>query len=95
MKKFSGVKKIVNNIQNTFGPGETGYRAARLIYNDPMFWGMQYFSNPPIHIIVNNGKIFLYGSVNSETQKAWAENIVTFYTDAFSVNNDLRVKNQL
>jgi osmotically-inducible protein OsmY len=95
VEKVPGVKKIVNNIQNTFGPGETGYRAARLIYNDPMFWGMQYFANPPIHIIVNNGKVFLFGTVSSEAQRAWAQNIVTFYTDAFSVNNHLQIKNQL
>ena len=86
--------KVINKIQNTFGPGELGFRAARLIYNDPMFWGMQYFSDPPIHIIVNNGKVFLFGSVYSESQKAWAGNIVTFHTDAFSVENDLKINNQ-
>ena len=94
VEKVPGVVKVINNIQNTFGPGELGFRAARLIYNDPMFWGMQYFSDPPIHIIVNNGKVFLFGNVSSEVQKTWAGNIVTFHTDAFSVENDLTVNNQ-
>ena len=90
--KISGVESINNEIKNTFGPGEIGIRAARLIYNDPMFWGMQYFANPPIHIIVNNGSVILEGNVNSQVQSSWAENLVRFRTDAFSVENDLKVQ---
>ena len=90
--KISGVESINNEIKNTFGPGEIGIRAARLIYNDPMFWGMQYFANPPIHIIVNNSSVILEGNVNSQVQSSWAENLVRFRTDAFSVENDLKVQ---
>ena len=90
--KISGVESINNQIKNTFGPGEIGIRAARLIYNDPMFWGMQYFANPPIHIIVNNSSVILEGNVNSQVQSSWAENLVRFHTDAFSVENDLKVQ---
>ena len=92
VEKISGVKSVVNKIQNTFGPGEIGFRAARLIYNDPMFWGTQYSAKPPIHIIVNNGKVYLYGTVNSAVQKSWAANIISFRTDAFSVENNIEVK---
>lgn len=91
-EKVAGVKGVDNKIQNTFGPGEIGVRAARLIYNDPMFEGMQYFANPPIHIIVNNGSVILEGTVNSEAQSGWAENLVRYRTDAFSVENNLQVK---
>lgn len=91
-EKVVGVKSVDNKIENTFGPGEIGVRAARLIYNDPMFEGMQYFSDPPIHIIVNNGSVILEGTVNSEVQSSWAANLVRFRTDAFSVQNDLKVK---
>ena len=92
VEKIPGVKSVVNKIQITFGPGEIGFRAARLIYNDPMFWGTQYSANPPIHIIVNNAKVYLYGTVNSEVEKSWAANIISFRTDAFSVENNLEVK---
>jgi osmotically-inducible protein OsmY len=92
VEKIAGVKSVTNKIQVTFGPGEIGYRAARLIYNDPMFWGTQYSSNPPIHIIVNNGTVYLYGTVASKVQKYWAANIINFRTDAFSVENNLQVK---
>lgn len=92
VEKVPGVMSVVNKIQKTFGPGELGYRAARLIYNDPMFWGQQYSSNPPIHIIVDNGSIFLFGTVNASVEKSWAENVIRFQTDAISVENDLKVE---
>ncbi len=91
VEKVPGVKNVINKIQITFGPGALGYRAARLIYNDPMFWGQQYSSNPPIHIIVENGSVLLYGDVNSYVEKDWAENIISFRTDAITVDNNLRV----
>lgn len=91
VEKIPGVESVKNEIQNTFGPGYIGIRAARIIYNDPVFWGMQYFANPPIHIIVNNGTVILEGTVSSETLSSWAENIVTYRTDAFSVENNLQI----
>ena len=83
---------IDNNLKNTFGPGEFGIRVARLIYNNPMFYGLQYEKNPPIHIIVNNGNVILEGNVKTETQRSVAENLVRYRTDAFSVENNLKVE---
>jgi osmotically-inducible protein OsmY len=93
IEKIPGVKSINNKIQNTFGPSELGVRAARLIYNDPMFHGLQYSVNPPIHIIVNNGTVILDGTVDSEAESSWAANIINFHTDAFSVENNLQIIN--
>ncbi|MEJ2105269.1 MAG: BON domain-containing protein [Ignavibacteriaceae bacterium] len=92
IEKVPGVKMIENNLKNTFGPGEFGIRVARLIYNNPMFYGLQYEKNPPIHIIVNNGNVILEGNVKTETQKSVAENLVRYRTDAFSVENNLQIK---
>ncbi len=92
VKKISEVKGVINKIQNTFRPGEVGFRAAQLIYNDPSFWGSQYSSNPPIHIIVNNGSVLLFGTVNSEAEKGLAETLVNFHTNAITVQNNLEVK---
>ena len=91
-EKVVGVKEIKNNIQNTFGPGSIGYRAARLIYSDPMYYGMQYMADPPIHIIVNNGSIILEGRVNSDSQSGWVEDLLRFNTDAVNVNNNLAIR---
>ena len=92
IEKISGVKSVNNIVQNSFGPGEIGVRAARLIYNDPRFYGFQNSANPPIHIIVNNNRVILEGYVKSESDINWAENIVSYRTDAFSVTNNLQVK---
>lgn len=92
-EKVVGVKEVVNKIQNTFGPGEAGIRAARLIYSDPtsMFNGWQYYSDPPIHIINVNGSIILAGKVPTESVEYWAVNLVSFRTNAINVINDLKV----
>jgi osmotically-inducible protein OsmY len=92
IEKIPGVKSVENKMKNTFGPGEIGYRSARLIYNDPMFYGMQYLANPPIHIIVNNGRVILEGNVGSQALSDWAASIVRFKTDAFSVENNLQIR---
>ncbi len=91
-EKVAGVKEIKNEIQNTFGPGLIGYKAERLIYNDPSYEGMQYMANPPIHIIVNNDSIILEGKVRSDSESGWIETLLRFNTDAFNVNNYLAVR---
>ena len=91
-EKVAGVKEVKNEIKNTFGPGNIGIKAALLIYNDPEFEGMEYLADPPVHIIVNNGTVFLEGHVLSRAQSSWADNIVRFRTDAFTVNNNLKIK---
>jgi osmotically-inducible protein OsmY len=92
IEKIPGVKSVENEMQNTFGPEEFGIRIARLIYNNPMFQGLQYSPNPPIHIIVNNGRVILVGYVKSQVQKDVAENLVRYRTDAFSVENNLQIR---
>ena len=91
VEKVVGVKKIKNEIENSFGPGSIGVKAARLIYNDPMFWRYAGTYDPPVHIVVNNGVVYLEGFVTSQVEKSWAANLVEFYTDAARVINDLRV----
>jgi osmotically-inducible protein OsmY len=90
-EKEPGVKSVVNHIQKTFGPGETGVRAAQAIYNDPYFYGMGFEKNPPIHIIVNNDVILLEGIVDSEQEKDHAAFLCNNFTNAFKVQNNLLV----
>lgn len=90
-EKVVGVKSVKNNIKITFGPGMIGRRAAWLIYNDPMYTGMEYLKDPPIHIIVNNGTVFLEGKVDSSGEAAWASNLVEFNTNAIRVKDYLQV----
>ncbi|HVP36690.1 MAG TPA: BON domain-containing protein [Terriglobales bacterium] len=66
---------------------------ALAIYSDPMFENYAYDTDPPIHIIVDNGKVTLMGTVETPLEKNSAERIVLFNTEAFGVTNDLEVKN--
>lgn len=91
VEKIPGVKRVQNDMKDTFEPGDFGIRVARLIYNNPMFHGLQYSGNPPIHIIVNNGRVILEGYVTSQDQSDVAENLVKYRTDAFSVENNLQI----
>ena len=45
--------------------------------------------NPPIHIIVENGRVTLTGVVNSNVERMLARSIATQF-DALSVKNDLK-----
>ena len=91
IEKIPGVYGVKNEVMNSFGPSDLGIAAARLIYNDVMFWKMQYSANPPIHIIDNNGSIILEGYVSSELQRKWAENIIQYRIDANSIKNNLHI----
>ncbi len=91
-EKVAGVRQIKNEIQNTFGPGYIGYRAAWLIYSQPEYEGSQFMVNPPIHIIVNGDSIILKGHVYTKGEGGWLKNLLEFRTGAFDVSNGLEVK---
>ncbi len=67
---------------------------ARAISNDPFFVRYAHMSNPPIHIIVKNGKVALEGVVNSAVEKAKAESNARFAGKYFSLTNNLRAEGQ-
>ncbi len=90
-EKVPGIVEIKNEIKKTFGPGRLGILAARYIYSDPAFQGYAFSVNPPIHIIVNNGSILLFGKVNTEVESSMAANLIRFKTDAFDVINNLSI----
>ena len=48
--------------------------------------------NPPIHIVVENGKVTLKGMVATPMEKQLAEMKVRSGVMAFDVNNDLQVE---
>lgn len=68
---------------------ELRYRIARSIYNDSNFWNYAIMPNPPIHIIVENGRVTLTGVVSSDVDRALARSLATGRGE-FSVKNELR-----
>ena len=64
-------------------------RIARAIYGNSNFWNYAIMANPPIHIIVEHGRVTLTGVVKSEVDRQLARSLATDF-DAFSVANDLK-----
>jgi len=90
--KVEGVKQVVNKIGvlpvSQFDD-ELRYRIARAIYGDPSFWHYASMANPPIHIVVQDGRVTLTGVVNNEVEKMLARSLATGF-NAFSVDSQLK-----
>ena len=70
------------------------YRIARAIYGNPSFWNYAAMSNPPIHIIVENGRVTLTGVVNSEVERMLARSLAIGFGE-LSVTNELRTDSEV
>ena len=64
-------------------------RVARAIYGSPSFWPYASMANPPIHIIVEDGRVTLTGVVNSNVERALARSLATGLGE-LAVHNELR-----
>ena len=89
-----GVKDVINNVSvEPVSPFDDGLRlrAARAIYRDPVL--SKYALDParPIRIIVDNGHLALYGSVDNAMDKQIAGIRANQLFGAFSVQNNLMV----
>ena len=90
--KIDGVLQVRNQISvlpvSQFDD-ELRYRIARSIYGNSNFWNYATMLNPPIHVIVDHGRVTLTGVVNSEVDRMLARNLATQF-GVFSVTNDLK-----
>ncbi|MBV9481990.1 MAG: BON domain-containing protein [Acidobacteria bacterium] len=91
-----GVKDVIDNIRiSPLSPFDDNVRrrAARAIYGDPVL--SRYAIDPalPIRIIVDRGKIGLYGTVDNRMDKQIAGLRASQVFGAFSVENHLVVAN--
>jgi hyperosmotically inducible protein len=89
-----GVKDVVNDIKiepASFFDDQIRIRAARVIYRDSVL--SRYAIDPafPIRIVVDNGKLSLYGTVATEMEKNVAGIRAGQVFGAFSVQNNLEV----
>ena len=90
--KIEGVKEIQNKIEvlpASIWDNELRYRIARAIYGNSNFWNYATMPNPPIHIIVERGRVRLTGVVQSEVDRMLARSLATNF-NAFSVTNELK-----
>lgn len=88
----AGVREVHNKIDvlpvSQFDD-ELRYRIARAIYGHPSFWNYAAMVNPPIHIVVERGRVTLTGVVNSHVDRMLARSLATSF-GAFSVTNELK-----
>jgi hyperosmotically inducible periplasmic protein len=90
--KIDGVRSVRDDISvlpvSTFDDQLRG-RIARSIYNNSNFWNYAIMPNPPIHIVVEHGRVTLTGVVGSEVDRMLARSIAS-QSGALSVTCDLK-----
>lgn len=70
---------------------ELRFRIARAIYSNGNFQPYAFRANPPIHVIVEHGRVTLVGVVNSNVDRVLARSIATNFL-AFDVKNELKTE---
>jgi len=95
VKRLEGVERVVNNITVLpLSSTDDQIRLAtyRAVYGFPSLNRYSLNAVPPIHIIVNNGKVTLTGVVANEADKNAAGIQANGVPGVFSVTNDLRIE---
>ncbi len=94
VKRVQGVDTVVNEIEVLpVSPADDAIRlaVARNIYNSNALDRYGFQSQPPIHIIVKQGRVALEGTVDSETDKTVAGLKAREISGVFDVKNNLMV----
>jgi hyperosmotically inducible protein len=94
VKRIEGVTKVDNQIEVLpLSPMDDQTRRAeyRAIYSEPSLSRYAMQAVPPIHIIVENGKVTLVGVVDNATDKNLAALRANTVSGVFSVVNNLQV----
>ena len=95
VKRIEGVEKVENQIKVLpLSPMDDRLRIAeyRAIYGDPSLNRYALQAVPPIHIVVDNGRVTLEGVVATQADKDLAAQRANGVGGAFSVVNNLRVE---
>jgi hyperosmotically inducible periplasmic protein len=90
--RVDGVTRVVNNVgvlPVSTWDDQLRYRIARAIYGNSHFWNYAASANPPIHIIVDHGRVTLTGVVQSDVERMLARSLVN-QNGVFSVTNRLQ-----
>jgi hyperosmotically inducible periplasmic protein len=97
VKNIEGVERVNNEIQVLpLSPMDDRIRIAeyRAIFSQPGLDRYAMQAVPPIHIIVNNGKVTLEGVVANEADKNLAGIKANGVAGVFGVTNNLRVESR-
>jgi hyperosmotically inducible protein len=92
VRRVDGVESVENGIgvlPVSIFDDQLRFRIARAIYGNSSFWQCASLVNPPIHIVVNRGRVSLEGVVNSNVERMLARSLATGF-GAFEVTNLLQ-----
>jgi len=92
VSRVDGVREVRNQIDVlpvSMFDDDLRFRIARSIYGNSSFWNYAAMANPPIHIIVERGRVTLEGVVNSNVERMLARSLASSF-GAFSVTNNLK-----
>lgn len=90
--KVDGVKQVNNRVAVLPLSGfddQLRYRIARAIYGNMNFWQYASMANPPIHIVVEHGRVTLVGVVQSDVDRMLARSLAS-QPGVFSVTSQLK-----
>ena len=97
VRKVEGVETLTNKIQvlpvSQFDD-ELRFRIARAIYGHSLFWQYANMANPPIHVVVNGGRVTLEGVVQSNVDRMVARSLASGF-GAFEVKNELKTDEEV
>ena len=97
VRKIEGVNEVENKIDvlpvSQFDD-ELRFRIARAIYSNSSFWNYAAMANPPIHIVVNHGRVTLTGVVQSNVERMLARSLATGF-GSFEVTNALKTDDEV
>jgi hyperosmotically inducible protein len=92
VRRVDGVETVENGIRVlpvSIFDDQLRFRIARAIYGNSSFWQYASMVNPPIHIVVNRGRVSLEGVVNSNVERMLARSLATGFGE-FEVTSLLR-----
>ena len=97
VRRVEGVTDVVNRIDvlpvSQFDD-ELRFRISRAIYGNSSFWNYAAMANPPIHIVVNRGRVTLTGVVQSNVERMLARSLATGF-GSFEVKNALKTDEEV
>lgn len=94
IERIDGVRSLRNDVDVlsvSIYDEDLRYRVARAIYGHPSFWSYASMANPPIHIIVERGRVTLAGVVSSNVERMLARSLATGLGE-LSVTNALETE---
>lgn len=94
--KVAGLREVRNEVQvqsPSLFDDQLRFHLARVIYGDDRFVQYSHRADPPIRIVVDRGRITLYGTVVSAVDRALLGQIAR-ETRAFGVDNQLKLEGE-